>query len=219
MSGTDASQVSEIVPPVSDLASSAQVPAPAPFRVLFVCTGNVCRSPAAELLFARAAAGQDIASASAGTSGLTGHGVDEPTAYALRERGIDSSRHVGQRLTPGLVNAADLILTATTEHRSAVVQQTPLAFRRTFTLREFARLGAELGPLENEIGPEALRRRVGQVAEQRGQVEAAEPGGDDIGDPFGETLEIAQACVAAIEETITGVVAALGMTSAQVAAE
>ncbi len=118
------------------------------FRVLFVCTGNVCRSPAAELLFARAAVGYDIASASAGTNGLTGHGVDDPTAYALKEIGVDPSRHVAQRLTPALMNAADLILTATTEHRSVVVQQMPLGFRRTFTLREFARLGAELDPLD-----------------------------------------------------------------------
>jgi protein-tyrosine phosphatase len=181
------------------------------FRVLFVCTGNVCRSPAAELLFARAAVGPDIASASAGTTGLTGRGVDKPTAYALGELGIDSSRHVAQRLTAGLTNAADLILTATTEHRSAVVQQTPLAFRRTFTLREFARLGADLGPLSGASDPDVLRKRVAEVADQRGWVETAEPGGDDIGDPFGAGLEVAQACVAELVETVGGVIAALGL--------
>lgn len=189
------------------------------FRVLFVCTGNVCRSPAAEFAFARAAAGHDIASASAGTNGLTGRGVDEPTAYALREIGIDSSQHVAQRLTPGLIGAADLILTATTEHRSIVVQQTPLAFRRTFTLNEFARLGAGLGPIDGELTPDTLRRRVAEVAEQRGWIDPAPPGADDIGDPFGESLDVARACVAAIAETIPGVIAALGLSAARVAAD
>lgn len=188
------------------------------FRVLFVCTGNVCRSPAAELIFARAAAGHDIASASAGTNGLTGRGVDGPTAYALREIGIDPSGHAGQRLTAGLITAADLVLTATTEHRSAVVQQVPLAFRRTFTLREFARLGAHLDPVEGEIAPDVLRRRVAQVAEQRGLVEPGEPGVDDIGDPFGERLEVAQACVADVLAAVTDVAAALGLSPADVTA-
>jgi protein-tyrosine phosphatase len=183
------------------------------FRVLFICTGNVCRSPAAELLFARAAVGHDIASASAGTTGLTGRGVDGPTAYALKERGIDPSRHVAQRLTLGLINAADLILTATTEHRSVVVQQSPMAFRRTFTLREFARLGIELRPLTAVADPDVLRKRVTEVAEQRGWVEAAEPGQDDVADPFGAGLEVAETCVVQIAETMTGVIAALGLAA------
>lgn len=181
------------------------------FRVLFVCTGNVCRSPAAEYLFARAAAGNDIASASAGTGALTGHGVDQPTACALQELGIDATHHVGQRLTPGLVNAADLILTATIEHRSTVVQQAPLAFRRAFTLREFARLGASLEAIDGLVDADVLRKRVAEVADQRGWVDPAEPGADDIGDPFGERLEVAQECVAQIAEAVTGVATALGL--------
>lgn len=181
-------------------------------RVLFVCTGNVCRSPAAQLIFARFAAGNEIACASAGTSGLTGRGVDEPTAYVLKELGVDPTGHVAQRITPGLIEAADLILTATEEHRASVVRERPMAFRKTFTIREFARLGAELPPFAQRPDAAELIARIGTVAGRRGQVDAPLPGGDDIGDPFGAGLEVARTCVHGIRADLGGVIQALGLS-------
>ena len=63
---------------------------------------------------------------------------------SCRNWGSTRPRHVARRITPGLVRASDLVLTAETDHRSVVVRETPEAFRRTFTVREFARLGAGL---------------------------------------------------------------------------
>lgn len=185
-----------------------------PFSVLFVCTGNVCRSPAAELLFARHARGYDIALASAGTGGLTGRGVDEPTALALIELGVDPSHHVARRLDPGLVDTADLILTADTDHRSVILRESPEAFRRTFTVREFARLGAELDLLVAVPVPDVLRERVTDIAQQRGWVQPPEAGGDDIGDPYGAGLDVAKACVADVASAVDAVTTVLGLRNA-----
>ena len=102
---------------------------------------------------------------------------------------------MARRITPGLVEAADLILTATEEHRATVVRDGPLAFRKVFTLREFGRLGGGLAPLPPRADADDLIERVRLVAEQRGEVDAPLPGGDDVGDPFGAGLEVARTCV------------------------
>jgi protein-tyrosine phosphatase len=185
------------------------------FRVLFVCTGNICRSPMAErLLLSRLGSQDAVLVESAGTAALVGWPMDAPSATALRELGGDPSGHAGQRLSAEQVRAADLVLTAETAHRSAVLALEPMAFRRTFTMREFARLGAGLAPLATPPGPEVLRARVAAVADQRGQAEPAEPGADDVGDPFGAAIETARGCAAQIAQAVDGVLAALGLRGA-----
>lgn len=181
------------------------------FSVLFVCTGNICRSPAAELIFRARTEGLPITASSAGTSGLSGHDMDAPSALAVRELGLDASGHVARRLTTDLVSSTDLILTADSGHRSIILQAEPLVFRRTFTMREFARLGADFAAVDDAPTPETLRARVAQVADQRGQVEPGPPGSDEVGDPLGGGLEVARATVAMIDAAVDGVLYALGV--------
>lgn len=168
------------------------------------------------MLFAHAVRGADVVAYSAGTSALVGRGVDGATGQALTELGIDPGPHVAQRLTPGLVADADLVLTADAEHRAIIVRQTPEAFRRTFTLREFGRLGLTLPPLDavQAAGTppvDQLRARVLAVAEQRGWVDPPEPGEDDIADPFRAGIEVARTCVAEIVEAVDAAARVLGL--------
>lgn len=181
------------------------------FSVLFVCTGNICRSPAAELVFRSRVAGLPVTVSSAGTHGLSGHDMDAPSALAVRELGLDPSTHVARRLGTAMTSAADLVLTADSGQRSIVLQQEPLLFRRTFTMREFARLGAGLPPLEDEPTEQALRARVADVAGGRGRVDPGPPGSDEIGDPLGGGIDAARTTVARIAATVDGIVRALGL--------
>jgi protein-tyrosine phosphatase len=188
------------------------------FTVLFVCTGNICRSPMAERLFqARTDPALAVRAVSAGTHGLTGWGMDDTSAFVLRELGGDGEGHEAQRLSSGLIAAADLILTAETEHRTAVVRADPHASPRAFTMREFARLGADLGPLP-QCDAEQLRARIAQVAERRVAQPPAGPMRDDIGDPYGAALELVRACGLQIATAVDADIAALGLARVPVAA-
>lgn len=184
------------------------------FSVLFVCTGNICRSPAAEVLFRERVGDLPIVVSSAGTSGLSGHDIDAPTALVLRELGLDPSPHAARRLTPAMVEAADLVLAADSGHRSIIVKTRPLAFRRAFTMREFARLGAGFGPLGISVTASELRDRVLDVAQQRGLADTADLGADDIADPFGGGMEVARDTVQSVVNAVDGVLIAMGLRSA-----
>ncbi len=107
-------------------------------RVLFVCTGNICRSPTAERLAAAYAheGGFDLTASSAGTQGLTGHAMDPTAAMVLTQLGGDPDGFVARRLTPKIAADADLVLTMTSAHRDAVLALAPRQMRRTFTLLE-----------------------------------------------------------------------------------
>jgi len=183
------------------------------FSVLFVCTGNICRSPLGERMFRARIAVPTIHVSSAGTGALVGYGIDGPSGLVLREYGIDSEGHFARALTREIVHSADLILSAESTHRTIMLNAEPALFRRTFTLREFARLGAGLGPI---IGPpsddELLRERVGRVSAQRGWVAPPEPGTDEIGDPYGAGLDVARMIGNQISEAVNGVIAALGLS-------
>jgi glycine hydroxymethyltransferase len=106
--------------------------------ILFVCTGNVCRSPMAEGLFRHAMANRgDYRVGSAGVGAIDGQ---PPSAYAqraLKELGIDISRQRSRMLTAELVNQADYIFGMTHSHVDSITLLYPQAAEKTFLLREF----------------------------------------------------------------------------------
>jgi protein-tyrosine phosphatase len=185
-------------------------------EVLFICTGNICRSPMAErLLCARLHADRNvqITTSSAGTRAVTGYPMDRPAAHVLRELGGDPDGHVARQLTAELIGGAGLILTATTAHRDGLLRVAPLALRRAFTMREFVRLGADLPAFRP--GPAASRyeRRIAAVADRRGVHPPGGRGVDDIGDPFGAALAVIQQCGRQVHETVDGIARVLGLAN------
>ena len=114
-------------------------------HVLFVCTGNICRSPTAERLAVAHAAQHaipDFTASSAGTRAVIGHPSHPEAAIALGELGGDASNFAARQLKSKIATAADLIITMTGEHRDVVLEAAPRQLWRTFTLTEAARLAS-----------------------------------------------------------------------------
>ena len=107
--------------------------------MLFVCTGNVCRSPYFERVLA-AQVGARVDVASAGTGALLIGRMASGAESLLRARGIDPGGFAPRQLTAEMVRAADLVLTATRLHRRLVVEEAPAAAGTVFALGDFAHL-------------------------------------------------------------------------------
>ncbi len=202
--------------------------AAAPFQVLVVCTGNVSRSPYAERLLRSAFADLAVQTgqpewaghvdvASAGVAAMIGAPMDPPMAALLAERGVDPAGHAARAIDRELVEAADLVLTATREHRRDVVRLLPRASRRVFALPEFLRLledAETVGALDvrdSVTSAEILRAATAAAADRRGFVEPPEdPADDDVDDPYRRSAATYARVAAQLAELSDGIVAALG---------
>jgi protein-tyrosine phosphatase len=186
----------------------------ATYRILMVCTGNICRSPVMErLLAARLRERLSEADAtrfeveSAGTWAMVGEAMSPEAAETLIGLGGDAADFVGRDLTVELIDA-DLVLTATREHRGRVVAEVPRAAGRTLTLREFARL---LGPVSpDDIATAApsgdpvdrMRAIAAAAFANRGLVPVDDPADDDIADPYGRSRADYERAAAAIDSAL-----------------
>ncbi|MFE9206753.1 phosphotyrosine protein phosphatase [Micromonospora sp. NPDC007230] len=199
-----------------------------PFTVLHVCMGNICRSPMAERLLVLAVRerlgrlGADpersdelLHSHSAGTGGWhAGEEMNPPAARQVISRGGDVAGFAARKLRSDLIDAADLVLTATADQQEYVVALRPDAAARTFVLGEFGRLlgGVDASVLPPAAGtPDAVYARgVALVAAAEAARQGAAPlPGDDLDDPWGRGDQCFSRVADEIEETVHPLAAAL----------
>jgi protein-tyrosine phosphatase len=171
----------------------------APFTVLHVCMGNICRSPMSERLLRAGAAelvGEDrvddlLLSHSTGTgSWHIGSAMNAPAARQLRARGIDPSGFAARRIAAEHIEASDLILTATAAQSSYVLSLRADAASRTFVLGELGRLlpGVDLTHLPAFApDPDVVYARGVALVDLADRLrKGAEPQiDDDLDDPYG----------------------------------
>jgi len=209
----------------------------APLTILVVCTGNICRSPVAERLLQAKLDDLGIPAIvhSAGTQSMVGHDMTPEAAQLATHYGADASQHRSQQLTEQLITDADLVLTATREHRSKVVSLYPRASRYSYTLNQFARLlptaleslgeAAAVEPVETPTPvvelvetpqPEPatqLRALIAEVSATRGfSPPPFHPDDDDIEDPYRQSTAVYARVGVILNNTVTQITNAFATT-------
>lgn len=141
--------------------------------VLFVCTGNSCRSVMGEYLLRKMCADRDdVEITSAGTSVFLRASASAETIHVLEREGIDATGHQSQPLSNILLHKADLILVMTRAHRQQVLERLPEVEKRVYLLREFA---------DDPVGAR---------------------GSFDIPDPMGKPAEAYEECLITIKDAL-----------------
>jgi len=109
-------------------------------KILIVCTGNICRSPAAEYILRQQL--EEVRAwrgtvSSAGTGALVNHPVDETMGALLRAEGLDLKAHRAAQLSIAHLRWADLVLVMEKHHRQEVLRIDPVARGKTFLLGQW----------------------------------------------------------------------------------
>ena len=140
-------------------------------NVLFVCSGNICRSPMAIEYFRHAVAREGLAGItidSAGTLGIEGARASDEAIEAMAEIGVDLSQHRSKGLTAEMFDVADIVVAMSHDHLVAMAHFFPEGHGERFLLRAF-QASADPDPnprdLDDPIGSpvEVYRERLTQI--------------------------------------------------------
>jgi protein-tyrosine phosphatase len=184
-------------------------------RILFVCNGNICRSPLAAQAFSQILANHPIASQiqvdSAGIFAMESYPMDPGSVLAMQALGFVPQPHVAKQLLAEHVEAADLVITSTEIQREGVVELHIKANRYTFTLKEFANLACFLVKPQTDRDefvpalPTGLADKLAATLKWRGTSPLLDT--LDLADPYGQDQAVFQLMAEETTEALTKVVA------------
>jgi len=165
-----------------------------------VCTGNLCRSPMAEAFFRQRCDERAMpwTTQSVGRS-LADRPPPEEIVDAMTRHGIDLAAHRSRRIAYGHVSSADVIIGMDRSHVRDATMVLPMAFTRTFTLKELVRRGEAIGPCVVPIDHWLAWLGIGREPGDLVGSDAA----DDVADPYGRSWRTYLSCAAEIDD-LTG---------------
>src|SRR6185437_16332647 len=144
---------------------------------------------------------------SAGTRALEGSPMHPVAMRVLAERGADPGDFTSRQVTEKVLDAADLVLTATRHQRAVCVSMVPEVVACTFTMRQFGRMlaaargdaragSAPDGGLDGGLdgGADALRERLRRAVGARATLQPVAPEEDDLADPVREPVDAFRRC-------------------------
>lgn len=183
------------------------------FTILTVCTGNICRSPLAKQLLELELTGADIIRVdSAGVQAMVDLPMPEQSLEIARKQGIENpEEHRAKQITEELINQSDLILALDRGHRKSIVQLSPRATRKVFTVVDLARLieattDADLQEELNLAGDSVIDRLHATVEAarlSRSELNPLDnPADEDIVDPYGKSQSVYEASAGQLIPTI-----------------
>jgi protein-tyrosine-phosphatase len=172
-----------------------------PYKILFVCTANICRSPAAEALARHRYGEQDAVFRSAGLLD-GGRSCPEYMVETLLDRGIDISGHRSYQLDATSLQIADLVLTMEGEHVQQATTIDRQCFPKTVPIREAAAL------LATAAGPQPLDRFIESASRVR-DPSTYLSNQWDIADPYRRKLKDYRRAVDEISSLVEGVIGRL----------
>jgi protein-tyrosine-phosphatase len=166
--------------------------------LLFVCTGNICRSPMAAAMAEGILKSRVPGISVKSTGRLTpGRPPTEPMLQVMSKRGFDLRSHVSSRLDSSLDELPDLIIGMAREHVREVANHRPDLFERTFTLKELVRIAEHAGPRIEGEQLLAYLRRIG-TGRRITSLLGVSPR-DDVEDPIGGPIQEYERCAAELE--------------------
>lgn len=164
-----------------------------PMEAVFVCTGNVARSAAAEIIASQLSEEYGLTDdwifTSAGTSALSGSRVYRYVGKQLDERGYDISGYRAKQLTEDMVERATLLLVAEAEHADWIIREWPQYHHKVHLIKQVANLRQEAG---FETEPLSYLYSHNQAPRTS----------DNIGDPYRQGKEAARIAVDEIENSL-----------------
>ncbi len=172
-------------------------------RILFVCTGNTCRSPMAEAIMKhmiqKDGREQDFEVLSAGIMAQSGEGASSLAWQTMSEMGLDVSWHRARQLNEYMMQDAHLIFTMTRAHKDILSHQYPDCAGKIWLITEYA------VAIKNGTFDKLLQKRSDNetAGEEKAAAEEDAASAPEIFDPYGYDLEVYQQCAYQLQENLT----------------